>query len=336
MSEASKYPERMQFRNQCYRVCDLLYRGAKVRKASFMVKKRSCAAFLAAVLIAAIAPNCQAQNTTDWVANTFGTYATHVGNAARSMWVAPEGVIYTASMWDENEGGVAIYQNGQSTGSIGGHAEFQGGAITGNATSIFAALQFNTTYGSGAVGRYDRTSQTRNLLISVSATTTEQRADVITGLATSGSLLYASDFPGNRVRAFTTDGTWRQDINVSGPGALAVDSAGNIWVAQKSAGTILEFNPAGAPLNTIQMPVASRPSALYFDSATGYLMIGDEGPDMNIKVYNISSTPFLVSTFGIHGGYLDTTAGIKGQVGDKRFTRVVGIGKDAAGNLYVL
>jgi len=187
--------------------------------------KRIHATFLAALLIATIAPACQAQYTTDWVANTFGTNATRVGSVARSMWVAPEGVIYTASMWDENEGGVAIYQNGQSTGSIGGHADFQGGAITGNSTSIFAALAFTTTYGSGAVGRYNRASQSRDLLISVSATTTEQRADVITGLATSGSLLYASDFPGNRVRVYTTDGTWRQDINVSGPGALAVDGA---------------------------------------------------------------------------------------------------------------
>ncbi|MEA3101090.1 MAG: hypothetical protein QOF74_5330 [Caballeronia mineralivorans] len=307
-----------------------------LKRAPFTIMKRIHATFLAALLIATIAPECQAQYTTDWVANTFGTNATRVGNVARSMWVAPEGVIYTASMWDENEGGVAIYQNGQSTGSIGGHGEFQGGAITGNATSIFAALAFNTTYGSGTVGRYDRTSQTRNLLISVSATTTEQRADVITGLATSGSLLYASDFPGNRVRVYTTDGTWRQDINVSGPGGLAVDSAGNIWVAQKSAGAIFEFNPAGAPLNTIQMSATSRPSALYFDSATGYLMIGDEGPDMNIKIYNIASAPVQVGTFGIQGGYLDTTAAIKGQVGDKRFTRVTGIGKDSAGNLYVL
>ncbi|MGF6597615.1 hypothetical protein P3T23_002332 [Paraburkholderia sp. GAS448] len=298
--------------------------------------KRIYASFLAAVLIATIAPACQAQSGTDWVANTFGTNTTRVGNAARSMWIAPEGVIYTASMWDENEGGIAIYQNGQSIGSIGRQSEFQGGAITGNATSIFAALQFNATYGSGAVGRYDRTSRTRDLLISVSATTTERRADVITGLATSGSLLYASDFPGNRVRVYTTGGVWQQDIAVSAPGALAVDSAGNIWVAQKSAGAIVEFSPAGVPLNTIQMSVASRPSALYFDSATAQLMIGDEGPDMNIKTYNISSTPFLASTFGIRGGYLDTTAGIKGQVGDKRFTRITGIGKDSAGNLYVL
>ena len=300
------------------------------------MKRRLHTAFLAALLIATIAPACQAQYTTDWVANTYGTTATRVGSVARSMWVAPEGVIYTASLWDENEGGVAIYQNGQSTGSIGGHGDFEGGAITGNATSIFAALAFTTANGGGTVGRYNRTTQARDLLLSVSATTTAQLTDVITGLTTSGSLLYASDFPGNRVRVYTTDGTWRQDINVSSPGALAVDGAGNIWVAQKSAGTILEFNQAGAPMNTIQMPATSRPSALYFDSSTGYLIIGDEGPDMNIKIYNISSTPLLVSTFGIQGGYLDTTAGTKGQVGDKRFTRVTGIGKDAAGNLYVL
>jgi hypothetical protein len=298
--------------------------------------KRIYATFLTALLIATLAPECHGQYTTDWVANTYGTNATRVGSVARSMWIAPEGAIYTASMWDENEGGVAIYQNGQSLGSIGGHGEFQGSAITGNATSIFAALQFNATYGSGTVGRYNRTTQARDFLISVSATTTEQRADVITGLATSGSLLYASDSPGNRIRVYTTDGVWRQDIAVSSPGALAVDSAGNIWVAQKSAGAILEFNPAGVLVNTIQMSVASRPSSLYLDSSTGFLMIGDAGPDMNIKIYNTLVIPFLISTFGIQGGYLDTTTGIKGQVGDRRFTRVTGIGKDAAGNLYVL
>src|SRR5216683_1977469 len=57
---------------------------------------------------------------------------------------------------------------------------------------------------------------------------------------------------------------------------------------------------------------------------------------MNIKIYNITSIPTLAGTFGVQGGYLNTTTGIKGQVGAKRFTRVVGIGKDVSGNLYVL
>src|ERR1700730_18206569 len=146
------------------------------------MKRRIHTAFLAALLIATIAPACQAQYTTDWVANTYGTNATRVGSTARSMWVAPEGVIYTASLWDENEGGVAIYQNDKSIGSIGINSEFQGSAITGNATSIFAALQYSTAHGSGAVGRYNRATQKRDLLIPVSTWTAVKRGDVITGL----------------------------------------------------------------------------------------------------------------------------------------------------------
>ncbi|QGZ57866.1 SMP-30/gluconolactonase/LRE family protein [Paraburkholderia acidiphila] len=301
-----------------------------------MIFHRIGAAMLAAALTATVTPACEAQYTTDWIANTYGANATHVGNVARSMWVAPEGVIYTSSMWDENEGGVAIYQNGQSLGSIGGHGDFQGGAITGNATSLFVAMQYNTTYGSGNVGRYNRASGARDLLIAVSADTTEKLADVITGLATSGSLLYASDFPGNRVRVYTTDGVWQRDISVTGPGALTLDASGNLWVAQKSAGAVLEFSAAGQLLNTIQLASTARPSSLYFDSQTSQLMIGDSGPDMNIKNFSIAGTPAQTGTFGIQGGYLDTTTGTKGQVGDKRFTRVVGIGKDSAGMLYVL
>lgn len=307
-----------------------------IEETSLMVFKGLCTAFVAVMLSAAAASVCEAQYSTGWIANTHGTDTTRVGNVARSMWVAPEGVIYAASMWDEGEGGIAIYQNGQNTGSIGAHAEFQGGAITGNSTSLFAALQFNTTYGSGKVGRYDRTSRTRDLLITVSATTTERLADVVTGLATSGSLLYASDFPGNRVRVFTTSGVWLRDISVAGPGALAVDAGGNIWVAQQSTGAVIQFSPTGEQRHTIQLPAKAQPSSLYFDSSIGQLWIGDEGPDMNIKIYGVSDAPYVVGTFGVQGGFLNTVTGIKGQVGDRRFTRVTGIGRDSARNLYVL
>lgn len=302
-----------------------------------MAMKQSISIVVLIVLLSMVSPGCFGQYATEWVGNTFGSNAAHVGNAARAMWVAPEGVIYTASMWDENAGGVAVYQNGQSIGSIGAHNEFQGGAITGNATYLFAALQYNTSYGgSGCVGRYNRSTHTRDLVIPVSATTTEKKADVITGLGVFGTLLYVSDYPGNRLRVFTTSGVWQQDISVSGPGALAIDGAGNVWVAQMTKGTVLGFTPAGAPLGTIQMGDTARPSALYFDAANGQLLVGDQGPDMNIKIYSVGSNPSLVGTFGVQGGYLNGATGIRGQVGAKRFTRVVGIGKDSSGNLYVL
>ncbi|MDN7676476.1 hypothetical protein QZM22_29315, partial [Burkholderia oklahomensis] len=59
-----------------------------------MVEIKRIHAALLASAIATIAPACRAQNATDWLANTYGTLAAHVGNTARAMWVAPEGVIY--------------------------------------------------------------------------------------------------------------------------------------------------------------------------------------------------------------------------------------------------
>src|SRR5258708_31957960 len=80
------------------------------------------------ILMAASAVTGLAQlsYTTTWVGNTYGDNAHHVGNCARAIWVAPEGVVYTASLWDENAGGIGIYQNGQNLGSIGAHGEMQG------------------------------------------------------------------------------------------------------------------------------------------------------------------------------------------------------------------
>jgi hypothetical protein len=245
------------------------------------------------------------------------------------MWVAPEGVLYTASMWDESQGSINIYQNGHKTGTLGAHGEAQGGAITGDATHLFAALQFNTTLGgSGYIGRYNRSTGTRDLTWSASWDTTERRVDVITGIVDTGTLVYVSDHPDNLVRCYTTDGVWQSDWSLTDPGAIAVDGSGNIWVSQMSEGTIQEFSPAGNMLNTINMGSGARPSALYFDSINNQLMVGDQGPNMNIQIYgNLSSAPSLVGTFGVQGGYLDATTGNKGQTGSKRFTRIVGIGK---------
>ena len=171
-----------------------------------MLSKRSWLAFFAIpwlfiLLISAAISHAQVTYTTSWVANSYSTAPTYVGNAMRSMWVAPEGVIYTSSDWDESQGGINVYQNGQKLTTFGAHGGTQGGTMTGDATDIFAPLQFNTTLGgSGFVARYNRTSGAQDLTWSASSDTTERRAAVITGIADTGTLVYVSDNPDNLVQ----------------------------------------------------------------------------------------------------------------------------------------
>ena len=51
-----------------------------------------------------------------WLGNTYPDVENYVGNAARSMWVSPGGIVYTASEWDEKGRNIGIYQNGRTIG----------------------------------------------------------------------------------------------------------------------------------------------------------------------------------------------------------------------------
>ncbi|MBC9934241.1 T9SS type A sorting domain-containing protein [Chitinophaga qingshengii] len=271
------------------------------------------------------------QYTTTWMGNNFSDVNNHVGNCARSMWVSPQGVVYTAAMWDEKGRNIGIYQNGATLGSMGGNKESQGSAIGGDATYIFTAQQ---TPNGGKVGRYNRATKVRDLLFAASAGTT---GDVIGGIAVSAGRVYVADSSGNRIVVFTTGGVQLRQWPVAGPGAVAIDSSGRLWVAQRYQGKVLSFDTTGVAGTTISLGASARPSALYADSIRGQLLIGDQGPDMQIKIYgNLTGTPVLSGTFGVQGGYLNQSSGIRGATGDKRFTRVAGISRDAAGNLYVL
>lgn len=268
-----------------------------------------------------------AQYTTTWVGNTFSDVTHYVGNCARSMWVSPEGVIYTASLWDEKGRNIGIYQNGATIGGMGGTKESQGSAIGGNATYIFTAQQAPN---SGKIGRYNRSTKLRDLLFTASTGT----GDAITGIAVSAGRVFVSDSSGNRVAVFTTGGALIRQWAVTSPGPIAIDSSGAVWVVQLGSGNIRRFDSTGVAGIVLNVGTTSRLSALYADSARGQLLVGDQGPDMNIKIYtNLTGTPVLSSTFGASGGYLNETGGIRGATGDKRFTRVVGIGRDASGKL---
>ncbi|MDX1953318.1 MAG: hypothetical protein SFY81_14150 [Verrucomicrobiota bacterium] len=75
----------------------------------------------------------------------------------------------------------------------------------------------------------------------------------------------------------------------------------------------------------------AKPTALSFDMR-GRLIVCDDGPDQQVKFFEISGNPKLVQTFGERGGLRSGTAGLSAP---SKLYSPRGAGTDAAGNLYV-
>lgn len=74
------------------------------------------------------------------------------------------------------------------------------------------------------------------------------------------------------------------------------------------------------------------PTAIAFDNQ-GRLMVADNGPDQNIKFFDVTAAPRLVATFGDSGGVF--AGPVRGATGNKRFWGLRGVGMDSLGRLYV-
>lgn len=282
---------------------------------------------------------CYGQYKLSWVANTYGDNANHVGNCAHSLWVSPSGIVYTASDWDENFRNIGVYSNGFTIGSIGGTSAAEGNCIAGDNTNIFVEMQ-NLN---GNVGRFNRASGVNDLTFKVTTSTNNLPAGgagaLINGIAdVNGQTLYISDTVDNLVQVWSAAGVFQYQWNAAVPGAIAVETNGAyVWVAQMGASTVTRYSTNGTAGTVLTVGTNSSVSALYINSQN-QLWVGDQGPDMNIKIYtNLTSAPGLSGTFGVTGGYLSTNGGaIMGSTGPKRFTRIVGISSDNSGNVYVL
>lgn len=276
--------------------------------------------YLAAVAIAFASLTANAY-TTACIANTDCTNAGHVGNAARSMIVDSNGLITTASNWDENNGYIQQYQNGVTVGSVGAHGGGSGSALGGNASYYWTACQFNAHapvgQQNGCVFRTLRTSPyTVDTIYNVSSNNTERYADLIGGINVWGQFWAASSIVDKQIKVFNTSDTLLYTWPTTGtPGAITFDRNGNIWVAQGNQ-VVNYARATGTVLATITLNSDSNVTALYFDAATAQLIVADSGPDEALKYYNSSNV--LVNTVA------------------KGFRDIKGVGKDSAGNTYVL
>jgi hypothetical protein len=291
--------------------------------------------------------------TTSWIGNTFGGGSKWVQIQLSTIYVTPDGTVYSNSPWDEAGREVGIYKNGDVIGKaddLHGWSRMGGQAVTANNKYIYVAMlqgyagQRKEDYPSKGttwycVRRYDLTGKPapfpegrgwdKSMLI-------VSTKSPITGLATAGGELYVSDSGANRVRVYNIN-TMKElrNFSVINPGHIAVDRRSSLWIIQKASGKnpakVVHYSKQGKQLPEVISDVA-QPNAIAVDNK-GRLLVADNGLRQQILIYNVTGKkPAQVGILGIKGGIY---AGVPGEVGDLKLSGITGIGADSAGNIYV-
>ncbi len=284
--------------------------------------------------------------TTSWIGNSFSGGDKWVQIQISGMYVAPDGTIYTNSIWDEAGREVGIYRDGDVIGKaddLHGWGRHGGDAITVDDKYMYVAMQQSgidqkkegfPPKGTKwyCVRRYDLTGKTapftngkgwdKSMLI-------VSNKDEVTGLATVGQELFVSDSAANKVRVYNKS-TMKElrSFDLAKPGNIAVDKTGNLWIIKGKQ--VVHYSKQGKQLNGI-ISNLSNPSAVAINNRDR-LLVAENGQNQQIFIYDIKNNPKQIGTFGTKDGIY---AGIPGRIKDLKFYGISGVGSDSRGNIYV-
>lgn len=162
----------------------------------------------------------------------------------------------------------------------------------------------------------------------------------VSGLAASAGRLYVSDPTHAQIRVYDAETLASlAPVPCERPGKLALGTAGRLWVLQSGDGPgrnilCLDSRTGARQHITVTGPANWDPQGIAADQL-GHVFVADSGPDQNVKIYAIKTSPraqTTLTTFGVKGGVFAAPAGV---VGTRRFNKPLGVGTDRRGNLYV-
>ncbi len=286
-------------------------------------------------------------HVTSWIGNTWGAAGAHYSALKNNMQmfvdamgVAPDGTVFTSSIWDEAHKEMGFYRDGRDLGQWDeiGSADWpksqwsfnnaDGGAVAAGDRYVFLTIDRTINskqQGPGWFRRYDRrTNKPKGFDVKVSSARIE-------GLALDGGELFVADRTGSRIAVFDAETLkQRRAFPCGQPGKLAVDGDGHLWVLQRAERAVACVARDGKPLGTrIALAARSRPADIAWNAARRQLMVADDGPDHDVKFFDRGK---LAGTFGAKGGLF---SGVPGQWQPGKFFDLSGVGADREGNIHV-
>lgn len=296
---------------------------------------------------------------TTWIANTFnGAPSSGPPWPMRGRWmqqaiagltVTAEGVVLTASPWDESGRCTGMYHQGkvndtriEATGSAARSAWAWGTASNGaiavdgeyvylvNLASLLLRFRWRLRPAidlpiSRWNPHYAWTHSPLDFDNQVSV-----RGPALTAAAQNGRLAFIYPDGYLELRHAATWKTVSWSIHIPGVTAVALASDGSLWIVQK--GVIVQLGPDGHETGKTIVD-AGNPSALAFSHARPHeLIVCDDGPRQQVLFYDVGGPVRLLRRFGAEGGL---RAGHAGEMTPDKLFALRGAGVDSEGKLYV-
>ena len=306
------------------------------------------------------------------VGNTYSGKSVWVQQDIEDICVLPDGAVFTNVFWDEAGGNVMEYSQGvpiHVAGHTHGWGYEGGAAIAASGDYVFIAQNVGNEGGglkgsSWPVRGYTWSGLSRRLRKDVTqpapfpggrgkegdvlpgtflpvVTVPEGTQGAIRGACADAQHVWVSSPFDDTIKEYDAHTmillrTWP----VPRPDKICLDRQGHLWVLQRPQADVkhdfwraLCYTANGMLLpQRIEFAPAMLPSALCVDKPN-HLLIADSGVDQQIKIYaDLTTTPRLISTFGVRGGIFAPPAGTFGAL---RFNQPRGIGTDDDNRIYV-
>ncbi len=276
---------------------------------------------------------------TSWFGNTLpGPIENTFNFNVTGLYTAPDGTCFVTSFFEEQGHRIAAFRDGEQI-APDSKTPPAGMAAAANAEHVFASHKTGFL-------RLDRDLSGGQRFVSVADGAKGHKA--VRGLAASDRELFVSNHHQGRIEVYNARSLEKlRQFQFQRPGPLAIGEDGGLWVIREGfEQTPFELWREGAyshdpeivkldpQTGEVQVTISDLqlPTALAVDKQRRRLIVAENGPDQQARVYDISGKPKLVGTIGDKGGIY---SGVAGEVRDDKFNGLTGVGVDAEGNIYV-
>ena len=270
---------------------------------------------------------------TSWVGNSFGGdggangFGYWVQNAATKIQVTPDGTVVAGADWDEAGRCLGLYKDGRCNRVLAKDERGKETAWGWNTANHALAVDGDQIFIANTGKRLLRFNWKPGDVDSAVFRDDTQMPEAAIALSARGHMLVVGY--SHRVELRRTDDLHViSSFDLADVGDVVIAPDESLWAI--SGQKIVHLRPGGDQIGMAITGVA-KPVAVSFDNE-GRLIVCDDGPDQQIKFFDVAGEPKLSRTFGDRGGIL---AGTPGEVSPTKLFCPRGAGTDHDGNLYI-